>query len=47
MTYTKTLYALLDQSEIESRTLIALRNTLLPKLMVGDLSATRMEMEAP
>ena len=46
-TYTKTLYALLDQSEIESRTLIALRNTLLPKLMVGDLSATRMEMKAP
>ena len=46
-TFTETLYALLDQSEIESRTLIALRNTLLPKLMAGELSATRMEMEAP
>ena len=35
--FTKTLYARLDKSESESRTLATLRDTLLPKLVSGEV----------
>ncbi len=41
--FTKTLYARLDKSESESRTLAALRDTLLPKLISGELRVKNAE----